>query len=234
MDILKDRRVILAGGAVLALAAGLLVAAVMSARHGAARLAPPASQAGLVVQTGRDDDIRLDSKRPLRCFVGGQFAGELTLGECARRNGVATGALDVGLDPSGALAASGAVSTDITPLPPQTVTPLTEPGPAAAPANVSAENGLARPLPDNVGAPAGLCLRYAPGGWSRIGAGMSLAACVQALYGGRCERLGGAAYGRWGDRTLRLTPGRVEISSNNRDFHTLVEQSPDCAVPNFG
>ena len=31
----------------------------------------------------------------LRCFVGGQFVGMTTLDDCARRNGVATDALDV-------------------------------------------------------------------------------------------------------------------------------------------
>src|SRR5206468_8925951 len=66
----------------------------------------------------------------LRCFVNGQFVGELPLAVCAQRNGVATGSLDVGLDPSGALAAaSNAASSGLTPLPsqapPQSL-PLTE------------------------------------------------------------------------------------------------------------
>ena len=118
MAILKDRRVILAGGAGVALAAGLLAAGIIASRNQELSVAPPASQGGLMVQTGRDDDIRLDPSRPLRCFVGGQLVGELPLSACAKRNGVATGALDVGLDPSGALAASHGVSSDITPLPP--------------------------------------------------------------------------------------------------------------------
>ena len=38
--------------------------------------------------------------------MAGQFVGEFTLAECARRNGVATDALDVGIDETGALAAA--------------------------------------------------------------------------------------------------------------------------------
>jgi hypothetical protein len=97
-----DRRLILAGGAALALAAGLIAAAILGGRGKGPVPAPPASRGGLMVQSGRDDDIKLDPKRPLRCFVAGRLIGELPLGECAKRNGVATGALDVGLDPSGA------------------------------------------------------------------------------------------------------------------------------------
>ncbi|HEY5107360.1 MAG TPA: hypothetical protein VII73_11415 [Caulobacteraceae bacterium] len=228
MNILKDRRFVIAVGAALALAAGLAVAALMVARAAGPSAPPPASQAGLVVQTGRDDDVKLDPGRPLRCFVGGQFAGELALGECARRNGVATGALDVGLDPSGALAASSGVSSDITPLPPQAVTSLVSP--AASPDAVAQAPFSTPGLPNAAHPPAG-CLAYGPGGWVKVSAGGSLGACVQALYAGRCERPGAAAYGRWADRTLRLTAGRVEISSDNRNFHTLVEQGPDCDLP---
>src|SRR6185437_52804 len=84
---------------------------------------PPASQGGLTVVSGRDDDTKLDPKRPLRCFVGGQFVGELPLAVCAQRNGVATGALDVGLDQAGALAATNGVNSTLTPLPtPQAAT----------------------------------------------------------------------------------------------------------------
>ena len=53
----KDRRVIAAIGAGLAVAAGLGVAAIMASRHGSDNAeTPPASQAGLVIQIGRDDD----------------------------------------------------------------------------------------------------------------------------------------------------------------------------------
>jgi len=231
MDILKDRRVILAGGAALALAAGLIVAVLVTSHPGAGGGAPPASQGGLVVQTGRDDDIKLDARRPLRCFVGGQFAGELPLGECAKRNGVATGALDVGLDPSGALAASGQAGAGITPLAPEAVTSLN-----AAQSSPDAQSQVPAAGPEVVAPPAAAsgCLRYGPQGWGRLAGPANLGECVQALFDGRCVRPGAAAYGRWGERTLRLTPGRVEISSDNRTFRTLVEQAPDCALPAVG
>jgi hypothetical protein len=70
---------------------------------------------------GRDGPRRrrkLDPARPLRCFVSGQFVGEITLAECARKNGVATGALDVGVDETGALAAADEAGALLTPLPP--------------------------------------------------------------------------------------------------------------------
>src|SRR4051794_38505918 len=95
--LLQDRRVLLGLGAALALALGMGAAVLMSLDRAPAQ-APPASQGGLVVQTGRDDNVTLDQKRPLRCFVDGKFVGELTLDECAKRNGVASGALDVGVD----------------------------------------------------------------------------------------------------------------------------------------
>ena len=225
MNLIRDRRVILAGGAGLALVAGLAIAALMISRRHDGAEAPPASQGGLMIQTGRDDDIKLDSKRPLRCFVGGQFVGELPVSLCAKRNGVATGALDVGLDPSGALAASSGTSADITPLPPQPVTPLNVP-PVATPSSPSAI-----PAPGVVQA---TCWRYAAGAWQRMAHDMPLNACVQSLYAGQCQRPGGAAYGRWGDRTLRLAPGRIEVSADNRNFHTLVEQGPGCSIPGAG
>ena len=226
MTVLRDRRVILAGGAGLALAAGLAIAAVMVWRHDDGAGAPPASQGGLQVQSGRDDDIKLDPKRPLRCFVNGKLVGEMPVSACAKLNGVAAGALDVGLDPSGALAASNGASADITPLPPgpQPVTSLEPPGTSTA-------------LPQTAPAPGavqGACWRYVAGDWQRMTSDMTLGTCVQSLYAGQCWRPGGAAYGRWSDRTLRLAPGRVEISSDNRNFRALIEQGPGCSIPGAG
>jgi hypothetical protein len=63
---------------------------------------------------------------------------------------------------------------------------------------------------------------------------MPLSACAQALFSGHCEKPGGASYGRWADQSLRLTPRRVEISADNHNFRTLVEQTDDgCVVPQF-
>ncbi len=187
--------------------------------------APPASQGGLVVETGRDDDIKLDERRPLRCFVGGQLVGELTVSDCARRNGVATGALDVGLDQSGALAAASAGSTAITPLPPDEAS-------ADAPAEEYAA-GSDAPAMDQATRVAG-CWRYGEAQWSRLPDDQTLAACLDTLYAGHCDKAAVPAYGRWGDRTLRLVEGRVEVSADNRNFHVLAPKAPACATPGRG
>lgn len=226
MDFLKDRRIILGGGAALALLAGLGIAvALMAGRDKAPDEAPPASRGGLIVETGREDDGKLDPARPLRCFVGGSFVGEITLAECAKKNGVATGALDVGVDETGALAAADQAGTVLTPLPPTptvTAPAAPPPAPSATPAATSAP----------AGPPLGACWRYAGNEWRRLPGEITLSACAQQLFGGRCERPGGATYGRWGEETLRLVPGRVESSSDNRSFHPLVDQGPNCSIPN--
>ncbi len=213
------------GGAGLALAAGLLIAWLILARSHRPTEAPPASQGSLIVVTGRDDDVKLDPKRPLRCFVGGQFVGELPLAVCAQRNGVATGALDVGLDQAGALAAGS--TNQLTPLPAQAPTlplPVTEP----AASNGAAAASLAGPESQ----PAiQACWRFGGAGWRQLPQPMALQACVQAVYANRCPQSGDAYYGRWGEQTLRLMAGRVEISPNNRDFTGLVDPWPPCQEP---
>lgn len=228
MDFLKDRRVILGLGGALALAAGLLAAWVFLIRDHAPPEAPPASQGGLIVESGRDDDMKLDPNRPLRCFVNGQFVGELPLAVCAQRNGVTTGALDVGLDPSGSLAASNGLGADITPLPPPQQQPVIEEAP---PANEAAPGPAAAAPPAGPQADAAQCWRFVlPGGWRSVATSMSQAACLQALFAGRCQAGEPAAYGRWGDQTLRLTDGRIEASPDSRDFHTLIDPWAGCAT----
>lgn len=221
--LIKDRRVVLGAGAALALAAGIgIAAAIMSGDKGTDK-PPPASRAGLVVETGRADDGKLDPARPLRCFVAGQFAGELTLAECAQRNGVATGALDVGVDETGALAAADVAGTVLTPLPPIENTP--------PPATIA----QAPPQPSvsvTTSAPGATCWRYSGAEWRQVG-DMGRGACVQTLFAGQCERRGAATYGRWGSETLRLVTGRVEVSADNRRFRTLVEQGPGCSIPSI-
>ena len=225
MEFLKDRRVVLALGAGVALLLGLVIAlALMSG--GKSKDQPPASQAGLVVEIGREDDGKLDPARPLRCFVGGVFVGEITLADCARKNGVATGALDVGVDETGALAAADVAGTVLTPLPPAPVEVLPNPNAAAAPPAAAA--------PVAANAPAKGCWRYVGAEWRRLPGDVPLNACLQTLFAGRCERPGGATYGRWGEQTLRLVPGRVETSMDNRSFQTLVEQPASCAIPAVG
>ena len=85
-----------------------------------------------------------------------------------------------------------------------------------------------------VHAPTGACWRNAGGEWKKLPADLTLNACVQALYAGHCERQGGATYGRWIDQTLRAVPGHIEVSADNHDFRTLVEQGPGCSLPPIG
>jgi hypothetical protein len=221
MELLKDRRVLLGGGAALALIAGLGIA--LALMHGAKSPtdAPPASRGGLVVETGRADDTKLDPARPLRCFVGGQFVGETTLAECAKKNGVATGALDVGVDETGALAAADQAGLVLTPLPPPAEAP-TVPAPAATPAITT---------PAVSSTPLAVCWRYAGGEWRKLPGEITVNACAQQISSGKCEKPGGATYGRWGDETIRLVPGKVESSSDNRTFHPIIDLGPNCSIP---
>jgi hypothetical protein len=223
MELLKDRRAVALAGMGLALLAGLAIAAVLLLRGHTDSGPPPASQGGLVVQTGRDDDVKLDEGRPLRCFVNGQLVGQLRLSECAKRNGVASGALDVGLDPSGALAATNGASSQITPLPPgDDAASDVGPGGTGEASARAADSGLA---PTRVAA----CWLYADSGWSRVPADLTLNACLRTLYPDRCVGAGSPpVYGRWADRTLRLLDGRIEISPDNRYFHVLAGRSPAC------
>jgi len=82
--------------------------------------------------------------------------------------------------------------------------------------------------------PLAVCWRYSGAEWRRLPGDITLNACAQTLFAGRCERPGGATYGRWGEETLRLVPGRVEASSDNRSFHTVIDQGPNCSIPAAG
>lgn len=228
----RRRTIMLAGGA-LALVAGLGGAYLLMNRGGSSAPAPgqelPGS--GLQVEVGRTDGS-LEAARPLRCFVEGRYVGEMSLTDCAKRNGVATGALDVGLDPSGAIAAGEG----------QTLQPLPQPidqGPPQSPLGI--EDNLVAMAPEQpvqptqAAAPGGACWRFNGVSWRQISSGVSLDQCVQSLFAGRCERPGSASYGRWSTQTLRLVTGRVERSNDNRSFRTLVSQPPgECGVPAVG
>ncbi|MGZ3375131.1 MAG: hypothetical protein ACXU8S_00885 [Phenylobacterium sp.] len=221
MDFLKDRGIALAlGGAAVALVAGLAIAWALVAQHrGEASPPPPASRGGLVIDAAGTTEGHINPSKPLRCFVAGQSVGEMTIADCARRNGVSTDALDVGLDQSGALAAGGQAGTAITPLPPTDAKPVVEAAPETAPPPNAG--------PQVAGGPADACWRYAAGQWRKLTPDLPLGACAQTLFGGRCVRQGDAAYGRWGQQTLRLVPGRVETSADNRNFRALMDQ-PGC------
>jgi hypothetical protein len=219
MEWLEDRRFLLTiGGGVLALLISLGIAVGFAYRGHKPPAPPPASVGGLVVQMGRSDDAKLDPTQPLRCFVGGQFIGMETLASCAQKNGVATKALDVGVDPNGALAAaSGAAGANLTPLPPPAAVASTTP-------NVDTDSAP-------VAAAAGLCQRYEGGAWRKAADGVSLSACVQALFGGHCEST--AVFGRWSSQTLRLWQHKVGISSDNKSFRQIAEQGDACAITEF-
>lgn len=169
----------------------------------------------------------LDSKKPLRCYVNGTYVGDLTLADCAKKNGVAAQKLDVGLDDNGNMTA--APTGSLAPVP-------TAPALGAAPANpqasvVSGDNGEVVPDTKAVATgPQAACLRFNGGEWNKLSDGLTLGQCVVLLYDGRCVSPGGAQYGRWGDKTLRLVPHRVEQSDDNTNFRPLVEQGQGCSV----
>ena len=176
---------------------------------------------------------KVESDTSVRCFVKGQFVGMQSAADCAQKNGVAPGGLDVGLDQSGAIAAAagggdthlqplanaqgdGDASSDDTPAPPQQASAdPTQPG-----------------VRDYADAPPADCRRYVAGAWRPGGQPVSLDACVHTLFDGRCPPPGQVVYGRWGGLTLRSSPGRIDASSNNRDFSALAPQYPaDCSIP---
>ena len=216
----QDNRLLIAIGAGLAVVAAVVIALIFSAGRDRNPAPPPAAQGGLTVDVA--DAPELNTTRELRCFVDGQYIGMATLSDCARRNGVATDALDVGIDKTGALAAAPTAAF----APPPSAPPieLTE---AEQPPLTDQQ-----PLEPSVQPASGAtCLRHTGSDWRSLSSNMSLNACVQALYSGTCVRPGEALYGRWGDMTLRLVPRRVEQSPDNSRFRTLAEQDRSCTFP---
>lgn len=204
----RQRTLLLAGGGIAALVAGVTIAWMLGAGpRGELRPPPPASKGGLIIDAATPPDAHVAPTRTLRCFAAGQYVGDFSLAECAKRNGVATDALDVGVDQTGALAAAQQGEAVVAPLPPREAAP---PKPEAG--------------------PLGACWRY-DGSWRKLPSDLSLSACVQTLFAGHCEKAGEAIYGRWAQQTIRLVQGRVESSSDNRSFRTLVEQGPGCSLP---
>jgi hypothetical protein len=159
-----------------------------------------------------------------------------TPAQCAQKNGVPAGALDVGLDQSGSLAA-GARDAHLAPIANTVDDKETSDADAAdvsilpsPPISSAQSSNLPTTLPAD-GA-TGDCLRYIRGAWQNAGNGVPLGVCVRTLFAGRCVGPGQTLYGRWGRETVRLMPGRVEMSDNNHDFHPLVAQSAsDCSLP---
>lgn len=216
----QDNRLLIAIGAGLAVVAAVVIALIFSAGRERNPAPPPAAQGGLTVDVA--DAPELNITRELRCFVDGQYIGLATLSDCARRNGVATDALDVGIDETGALAAAPTAAFAPPPsAPPVELTEAEQPPLVGQPP--------AEPAAQPVSGSA--CLRHTGSDWRSLSSSMSLNACVQALYSGTCVRPGEALYGRWGDTTLRLVPRRVEQSADNSRFSTLAEQDRSCTFP---
>ncbi|NJC39978.1 hypothetical protein GGQ87_000236 [Brevundimonas alba] len=218
----QDNRILIAIGAGLAVVAAVVIALLFSGGRDRDPAPPPAAQGGLTVDLA--DAPELNTTRELRCYVDGQFAGMATLADCARRNGLATDALDVGVDETGALVALPAAPVieppvEVVDAGTQPIVETPEPGQAEQPAAQMASGSQ--------------CLRHTGSDWRALSSNMSLNACVQALYSGTCVRPGDALYGRWGNTTLRLVPRRVEQSPDNNRFSTLVEQNQSCQFPDL-
>ena len=215
----QDNRILIAIGAGLAVVAAVVIALIFSAGRDRDPAPPPAAQGGLTVDVA--DAPELSTTRELRCYVDGPFVGMATLADCARRNGVATDAHDVGVDETGALVALPAA-------------PVIEPPVEVAAADPQPSPATPEPDQPQVQAATGAqCLRHTGSDWRALSSNMSLNACVQALYSGTCVRPGDALYGRWGNTTLRLVPRRVEQSPDNNRFRTLVEQDRSCQFPDL-
>lgn len=194
---------------------------------------PPASVGGLQVEVGENTRASLDPAKPLRCFVDGKFVGLETLTVCAGKNGVAAQALDVGLDATGELAAATDVPLD--PLPAVDVAAET-PSPVAAPAleplpELGPVGGVQTTSSNGAASTASPCISHGPNGWTTVSEAAPLGQCVMLLFDGRCQTPGNALYGRWGDQTVRVVPGKVEISADGQTFTTLANQGQNCTIP---
>lgn len=203
----------LGGGVVLLLA--ILVGVFMARSPKAPKAGAEANVAAARLQIDQGKDDKPNPAVPLRCFVGGQFVGQFTLADCARKNGLSAQALDVGLDPATGQVAAAATDS------PMNLRPLT---PDRSP------QPLRSASPEDVAAASGECMRYAGDAWRTVAPNVTAQQCMRSLFENRCARAGEAVYGRWNGQVLRLVPGKVEISSDNRSFRTMMMQdSSDCA-----
>ncbi len=235
MQIPNDNRVIIAIGVGLAVLAAVVLALIFGgSREPAAPKAPETEgPGGLQVNVG--DAPSLEPTRELRCFVDGQFVGMATLVDCARRNGLATDALDVGLDETGNLAAAPTASFAPPPALPDALGSADAGVTDRYDSNLAEKPPVQQPQPQprverGSGAP---CLRFTGSDWRELSGNMTLNQCVQALYSGVCVRPGDAQYGRHGNLTLRLVPRRVEQSNDNSRFRILANQDRNCQFPSM-
>ena len=232
MQMPNDNRVIIAIGVGLAVLAAVVLALMFGgSREPAAPRAPEEdAPGGLQVDVG--DAPSLEPTRELRCFVDGQFIGMATLADCARRNGLATDALDVGLDETGNLAAAPTAAFAPPPALPMAET-TADAGGMYGPDPTLPEKPVQQPQARAERASGAPCLRFTGSDWRELSSGMTLNQCVQALYSGTCVRPGDAQYGRHGNLTLRLVPRRVEQSNDNSRFRILADQDRNCQFPSL-
>lgn len=225
----SNRNVVLAVGAALAVIAGVIIAVLVTGK-GSTPEAPATDKGSLSVDVA--EAPTLDPTRKLRCYVNGQFVGETSLADCAQKNGVSAQSLDVGLDESGALVAAETASLappPVLPPPPVEDRPdISEPPVEDSRPTVTAENQTSDFDIAPTQTSGSACLRFAGGEWRQLSPGTSAETCRRLLFEGSCVRPGQAEYGRWGDQTLRLVPGKIEQSSDNRRFRK-VQDAPSCA-----
>jgi hypothetical protein len=248
MSWLNDRRVLAGLGGAVVLVAAVGAASFLSRSPRTADTGPPANTTdssnitgsaagGLKVEMGKAPKVESDTS--VRCFVKGQFVGMQSAADCAQKNGVAPGGLDVGLDQSGAIAAAaGGGDTHLQPLANSVGEDRDDADDSRDDDSDSRSDQMASADPTAPGvrgyadAPPAECRRYVAGAWRAGGAPVSLDSCVHVLFDGRCPPPGQVIYGRWGGLTLRSSPGRIDASTNNRDFSALAPQYPaDCSIP---
>ena len=222
----EQRRLIVALGGAAAVVIIAVTAAVLLRGPRPAPVEPSTVAGALQVQVGKQ--ARLDPNAPLRCFVNGQYVGMQTTAQCAAKNGVAPGAMDVGVDQSGAPAAAPGGAMDLKPLPVTPAEPVAQLPPAAEVA--ANEPPPAAPAAQPATPGAADCQRITGRG-PRSEGSMSLGACVRTLFQGRCLDPGETIDGRWGSQTLRLEPGQVTISRDNGGFRPLASQDSECNFP---
>ena len=229
MQLPSDNRVIIAIGVGLAVLAAVVLALMFSGGREPAAPRTQETEGPGGLQVDLADAPSLEPTRELRCFVDGQFIGMATLADCARRNGLATDALDVGLDETGALAAAPTASF----APPPALPSAVETAETAVPYEDTTLPEKPQPQQPRVERASGAsCMRYTSSDWRELGQ-MSLNQCVQALYAGTCVRPGDAQYGRHGSVSLRLVPRRVEQSNDNTRFRILADQDRSCQFPSL-
>jgi hypothetical protein len=217
----QKRWVAIGTGAAAAVVVGIILA--MSVSHGHKDDEKMNDQpTGLTFKVA-DPPPSLDARKPLRCYVSGAYVGDVTLAECAKKNGVAAQQLDVGIDDNGNQVAAPTASLVPVPGAPASAE-VAQPADPAQGAEIVPPTAVAS-------GPTGACLRYSSNSWNKLADNITLGQCAVLLFDTRCVSPGQASYGRWGAKTLRLVPKRVEQSDDNATFRLLVEQGQGCSVP---